>query len=64
MIQSFIAYASSNPEVVYVVSNTSIIKRSNNQGETWTTSYPELPIQINAVNEIDLDPLNPFSKSS
>ena len=52
-----------NGDIVYSISETgqnkSIIKRSNNQGETWTTPYPELPIQINAVNEIDLDPLNP-----
>ncbi|MBI5043430.1 MAG: hypothetical protein HZC10_06310 [Nitrospirae bacterium] len=52
-----------NGNIVYSISeigkNKSIIKRSNDQGETWKTPYPELPIEMKAINEIDVDPLNP-----
>lgn len=43
-------------DIIY--KNKSVIKRSNDQGESWTISYPELPIETKAINEIDIDPLN------
>lgn len=52
-----------NSDVVYSIDkvgkNKAIIKRSNNQGESWTTPYPELLVDANAINEIDIDVSNP-----
>ena len=51
-----------NSDIVYSIDiidkNKYIIKRSNDQGESWTISYPELPVETKAINEIDIDPLN------
>jgi photosystem II stability/assembly factor-like uncharacterized protein len=52
-----------NGDIVYSIDeagkNKSILKRSNTQGETWSITYPELPVPIRAVYEIAIDPLNP-----
>lgn len=50
-----------NGDIVYSideVENKAIIERSNDQGDTWETIYPELPIKVSAISEIDVDPLN------
>lgn len=61
--QKICAVFRDNNDIVYSIDsidkNKSVIKRSNNQGESWTISYPELPIESKAINEIDIDPLNP-----
>jgi photosystem II stability/assembly factor-like uncharacterized protein len=50
-----------NGNIVYSVENYGgdnlAIIRSDDQGRTWTTQYPYLPLR--AVNEIDVDPLDP-----
>jgi photosystem II stability/assembly factor-like uncharacterized protein len=52
-----------NGDIVYSINgidkNKSVIKRSNNQGESWIISYPELPVEIKIINEIDIDSSNP-----
>lgn len=61
--QKVYAVFRANGDIVYSISEAgkdkSVIKRSDNQGETWTVSYPELPVEIKGINEIDLDPKNP-----
>ncbi len=52
-----------NGDIVYSIkklsSGKSIILRSNNRGKTWKFTYPELPIPINSINELDIDPNDP-----
>jgi photosystem II stability/assembly factor-like uncharacterized protein len=61
--QKIYAVFRSNGDIVYAIEefgeNKSVIRRSNDQGETWTTPYEVLPVKAENINEIDVDPLNP-----
>ncbi len=54
-----------NGNIVYTIeadsknTSMSIIKRSDDRGKTWKKNYPALPVTKNAINELDIDPLNP-----
>jgi len=52
-----------NGDIVYSVDacgeNKSTIRRSNDQGETWTAPYKILPVDVKSINEIDVDTSNP-----
>ncbi|MCF6151583.1 MAG: hypothetical protein E3K38_04690 [Candidatus Kuenenia stuttgartiensis] len=51
-----------NGDIVYSIDTggkgTTIIKRSNDRGETWKTFSSKLPTDVNNINEIDIDPSN------
>lgn len=61
--QKVYAVFKGNGDIVYSVEefgNTkSRINRSNDQGETWTTPYKELPVEAKHINEIDIDTHDP-----
>jgi len=52
-----------NGDIVYSIDEIEghkpVVRRSNDQGQTWTISYPELRGYLNTIYEIDVDPLNP-----
>ena len=62
LLQKVYAVFRGNGDIVYSIDeiskNKPVIKRSNDQGETWTVSYPELPVKTKTINEIDIDPIN------
>jgi photosystem II stability/assembly factor-like uncharacterized protein len=61
--QKVYALFGSNGDIVYSIDKAgewnSIVKRSEDQGKTWTAPYPQLPVRIDGINEIVIDPLNP-----
>lgn len=63
LLQKVYAVFKGNGDIVYSIKesseNKSVITRSNDEGKTWITPYQELPVEMKAINEIDVDPLNP-----
>ncbi|NOZ70188.1 MAG: hypothetical protein GXP46_13320 [Deferribacteres bacterium] len=52
-----------NGDTVYSVSELkggkSVIYRSDDRGVTWRDTYPHLPVPMDSISEIDIDPFNP-----
>lgn len=61
--QKVFAMFKGNGDIVYSFDNIgikkSIIKRSDDQGMTWSSPYPYLSVRASDIYEIDVDPVNP-----
>jgi hypothetical protein len=48
-----------SPFCIVNSSQSEFLSVSVNQEKTWTIPYPAAPVETRAINEIDVDPVNP-----